>query len=154
MHCPKIESSFIWPDWYVCMVIQAYSKIREHFDGSGLQIMQQHSPLPVAGLQCIRDDFCEGLESTVAARSEGPAAASSLDRSWLSAETSLRLFPAQLQSLLQLRYERPADTPLVSGCFLHSSDLPAPLPEHLHVSSSYSLKGKTPMPLVCGMCIA
>ncbi|CAL5222816.1 g5235 [Coccomyxa viridis] len=47
-----------------------------------------------------------GLESTVAARSEGPAAASSLDRSWLSAETSLRLFPAQLQSLLQLRTEQ------------------------------------------------
>ena len=104
-----------------------YSKVKQHFR-VGLQMMQQHPVLPVAGCQRITDELREGLESTGGARSEGPAAASSLDRSWLSAETSLRLFPAQLQSLLQLRYDRPADTPLVSGCFLHSSDLPAPLP--------------------------
>ncbi len=118
-------------DWtgVVCTAVRASAKRESRF-GVGLQITQQHPPLPVAGYQCITYDFCEGLESTGGAKSEGPAAASSLDRSWASAETSLRLFPAQLQSLLQLRYERSANTPELfsQALFCNQSDLPAPLP--------------------------
>ncbi|CAK0783658.1 hypothetical protein CVIRNUC_006857 [Coccomyxa viridis] len=46
-----------------------------------------------------------GLEEASAPRCEGPASASSNDRSWLGAQSSIRLFPQQLQSLLQLRTE-------------------------------------------------
>ena len=46
-----------------------------------------------------------GLEGASAPRCEGPASASSNDRSWLGAQSSIRLFPQQLQFLLQLRYE-------------------------------------------------
>lgn len=55
----------------------------------------------LAGLDLrLRD---AGLEEASAPRCEGPASASSNDRSWLGAQSSIRLFPQQLQSLLQLR---------------------------------------------------
>ena len=72
-------------------------------------------PLPLADLQFERRLRGAGLDSAGAARQEGPAAASSLDRSWLSAETALRLFPAQLQALLQLRCVRPADVDILGS---------------------------------------
>lgn len=62
---------------------------------------------------------CAGLEDAATTRCEGPAAASSPDRSWLNAQNALCLSPSQLQSLLQLRHVPALFTELICRCAHH-----------------------------------